>query len=234
MRDRIGFDRVVKLDWLNKTAEFYMEERDYGKVKLALDKYLEHLGRENRRKTIYILVRTWVNVESEHKHIRDKAIKLFEMADEDEKVAIHWCMLMMAYPIFLDITATIGKLLDLQDGFSLSMVRRRIYELWGERSTLQYALNKIVRSITEWGAIEDGCKLGDYKRKEQFIINNIKVKLLLIEAYLASSGKAYLRFGEVNNLDELFPFKMDLELDDFHSYQVFNLNKMGSDVVITL
>lgn len=231
MRDRVGFDRFIKLDWLNKTAEIYME--DDKKVRLVLEDYLKHIGRANRKKIISVLVRTWVNVEPQHIQIRDTALKLFEMADKDEKVAIHWCMLMMAYPIFLDITATIGKLLDLQDGFSVGMVKRRIYELWGERSTLQYAVSKIIRSLTEWGAVEDGCKPGYYKRKQRFIVNNTEIKLLLIEAYLASSDRLHLQFGEVNNLDELFPFQLDLGLNDFHCSQEFNLNKMGSDVVIT-
>ncbi|HHY23775.1 MAG TPA: hypothetical protein GX527_05990 [Clostridiaceae bacterium] len=155
-------------------------------------------------------------------------------ADENEKLAIHWCMLMLAYPIFLDVVFTIGKLIDLQNGFSLSIVRRRIFEIWGERSTLKYAIGKIVRSITEWGIIEDGDKSGDYKRKEQFIISSPEVKFLLIEAYLTASKRAYLQFIEVNKLHELFPFKLDLRLEDFHNSEIFSLNKMGMDIVIGL
>lgn len=240
MLKRIGFDRIVKLGWLNKTAMICAnKENPYGlnskEVKIILDEYLtDYVSGENKRKTINILIRTWVNVNSEHIHIRDSALELIKTADENEKLAIHWCMLMLAYPIFLDIASTIGKLLDLQDGFSLSMVRRRIYEIWGERSTLKYAIDKIVRSITEWGVIEDGSKSGDYKRKEQFTINNPEVRLLLIEVYLKASKRAYLQFIEVNKLYELFPFKLDLGLEDFHDSERFNLNKIGMDIVIGL
>lgn len=240
MLKRIGFDRVIKLDWLNKTAMICANRENLcglksNEVKTILDEYLEgHVSGENKRKTINILIRTWVNTDHEHIHIRDSALELIKTADENEKPAIHWCMLMLAYPIFLDVVFTIGKLIDLQNGFSLSMVRRRIYEIWGERSTLKYAIDKIVRSITEWGVIEDGDKSGDYKRKEQFTISNSEVKLLLIEAYLTASKRAYLQFMEVNKLHELFPFKLDLGLEDFHGSEIFSTNKMGMDIVIGL
>ncbi|NSW92055.1 MAG: hypothetical protein HPY74_15535 [Firmicutes bacterium] len=244
MLERIGFVRSIKLDWLNKTVRTYLDlkeaytkdnEKYCKKVKEVLDEYLmEYIKEENRKKTISILTRTWLNVEQQHMHIRDRALELFKTADENEKIAIHWCMLMMAYPVFLDITATIGKLLNLQDGFSLSMVKRRIYEIWGERSTLKYAIDKIVRSITEWGVVEDGSKRGEYKRKEPFNIHNTEIKLLLIEAYLIATKKTYLQFVEVNSLNELFPFKLDLGLGDFHGSKAFNLNKMGLDIAIGL
>jgi len=235
MLDRIGFDRVVKLNWLNKTAEIYSQEKDFKNVKLALDYYLkDDVGGDNRRKTINILVRTWVNVDPNHTAIRDKALEFLKTADTNERIAIHWSMLLLAYPIFANLTATAGKLLNLQDEFSLSMVRRRIYELWGERSTLQYAIDKMVRSLIDWGVIEGGEKPGEYRRIEPLEIRNIEVKLLMLEAYIIASGKPHLQFVEVNKLDEMFPFKLDIGLDDFHKVNKFKLNKMGGEVVIGL
>jgi len=235
MLDRIGFDRVVKLNWLNKTVEIYNQEKDFKKVKLNLDYYLrDDVGGDNRRKTINILIRTWVNVDPGHGSIRDKALGLFKLADANERIAIHWSMLLLAYPIFDNLTAAAGKLLNLQDEFSLSMVRRRIYELWGERSTLQYAIDKMIRSQIDWGVLSDGEKPGEYKRIQPLEIKNAEVKLLLIEAYLLASGKPHLQFVEVNKLDEMFPFKLDIGLDDFHTVDKFKLNKMGGEVVIGL
>lgn len=235
MLDRIGFDRIVKLNWLNKTVDLYSQEQDFKNVKLALDYYLkDDVGGDNRRKTINILIRTWVNVDPSHIAIRDKALELFKNADTYERIAIHWSMLLLAYPIFDNLTAAAGKLLNLQDEFSLSMVRRRIYELWGERSTLQYAIDKMVRSIVDWGAIVGGEKPGEYKRIESMGIKNTEVKLLMVEAYIIASGKSHIQFIEVNKLDEFFPFKLDIGLDNFHSSDKFKLNKMGGEVVISL
>lgn len=235
MLDRIGFDRIIKLDWLNKTVELYSQEKDFKNVKLALDYYLKNdVGGDNRRKTVNILIRTWINVDSSHVALRDKALELFKTAGQNERLAIHWCMLLLAYPIFDNLTAAAGKLLDLQDEFSLSMVKRRIYELWGERTTLEYAVNKMTRSLIDWGVIDGGSKPGEYNRKESLEIKNIDVKLLLIETYLTASGRSQLQFVEVNKLDELFPFKLDMGLDDFYKSDVLKLNKMGSEVVVGL
>ncbi len=235
MLDRIGFDRVVKLNWLNKTVEIYNQEKDLKKVKLDLDYYLrDDVGGDNRRKTINILIRTWINVDQGHESIKEKALDLFKLSDAKERIAIHWSMLLLAYPIFDNLTAAVGKLLNLQDEFSLSMVRRRIYELWGERSTLQYAIDKMIRSQIDWGVLLDGEKPGEYKRIQSLEIKNTEVKLLLIEAYILASGKPHLQFVEVNKLDELFPFKLDIGLDDFHIGDKFKLNKMGGEVVISL
>lgn len=235
MLRRIGFDRFIKLDWLNKTVEIYMEEGESKRTRLSLDRYLgDCIKGRSKDTTKNVLSRTWVNVEPYHSAVRDRAVELFKDTDTEEQIALHWCMLMLAYPVFCDITSTAGKLIKLQGGFSLGMVRRRIYEMWGERTTLQYAIDRILRSVAEWGAVEDGVVKGEYQKEEQFIIQNTDVKLLLIEAYLLASGNNYLQFTEVGNIDELFPFKLDLSLDDFQRSTVFDINKMGSDIVIGL
>lgn len=233
MLDRIGFDRIVKLNWLNKTVELYSQEKDFKNVKLALDYYLkDDVGGDNRRKTINILIRTWVNVDPSYASIRDNALELFKTADANERIALHWSMLLLAYPIFDNLTAAAGKLLNLQDEFSLSMVRRRIYELWGERSTLQYAIDKMIRSLTEWRVLGEGEKPGEYRRIDSLEISNVEIKLLMVETYLIASGRPHLQFVEVNKLDEYFPFRLDIGLDDFHRDDKFKINKMGWEVVI--
>jgi hypothetical protein len=170
MLDRIGFDRIVRLDWLDKTVELYSRERELKNVKPALDHYLrDAVGGDNRRKTINILIRTWVNVEPGHTALRDRALELFRNTGRNERIAIHWCMLLLAYPIFGNLTAAAGRLLDLQEEFALGMIKRRIYELWGERSTLQYAVEKMARSITDWGLIENGDRPGEYRDRKSVV-----------------------------------------------------------------
>lgn len=233
MLDRIGFDRLIKIDWLNKTAEIFEQEKNPQNVKLSLDYYLkDDVGGDNRRKTINILMRTWVNVDQKHETIRDRALQLFKVADESERIAIHWSMFMLAYPIFNNVVASVGKLLKLQDEFALSMVKRRIYELWGERVTLQYAIEKMARSFVNWGVIQGSGKPGQYKRNQPIEIKNTDIKLLLVEAYLLSTERPHIQFIEVVNLNEFFPFKIDIGLGDFQTSNIFRINRMGGEAII--
>lgn len=235
MLDRIGFDRFIKIGWLNKTAEIFEQEKKPQNIREALDHYLkDEVGGDNRRKTINILMRTWINVGPEHVNTRDKALELFKSADENEKIGVHWIMFMLAYPVFDNFTAAIGKLFELQDEFVLGTVKRRMYELWGERTTLQYAVEKMARSLANWEVVESSGKPGNYKRRQPIEIKNMDIKLLLVEAYLLASGKLYIQFMKINSLNEFFPFIMDIDLADFQTSEIFKLDKMGGEPVIGL
>lgn len=62
-------------------------------------------------------------------------------------------MLISAFPLFSDISTVIGKLLSIQEEFKLDTVRQRIFEIWGERSTVKFSTDKIISSMVEWGVL---------------------------------------------------------------------------------
>jgi hypothetical protein len=233
---RVGFDRNIKLEWLDKTAHLLILEEDKGKIKDVLDNCLteEIKGKESRRKSINILMRSWVNVKEEHKVRQEKALKLYEKIKGKEKLALHWCMVILAYELFFDVSEIIGKLLNLQNEFSLSTVRRRVYETWGERSTLYYAIDRVLRSMKDWGVIEPNAKPGEYIKTGKIEIESKEVQLLLLETYLAASQRMNVFYAELEMVNALFPFMIDITLNDIQNYENLKISNMGMELVVGL
>lgn len=56
----------------------------------------------------------------------------------------------------------VGKLIGLNGEISLSQLTRRLIEVWGDRSTLRPATQRIVRSTAQWSVLRDAKKPGRY------------------------------------------------------------------------
>ena len=71
-------------------------------------------------------------------------------------------MCLAAYPFFHDVAATTGRLLALQGRAALSQIVRRVTEVWGTRSTVTRAAQRVVRSFIDWGALTETGARGIY------------------------------------------------------------------------
>jgi hypothetical protein len=233
MMQTVGFNRFIKREWLEFTAFLACREKDEKIIRKNLNEYLEKETKAEitRQKTVAELLRIWVNVPASHENLKEKALDLFEKVPEDEKMLLHWSMIILAFPIFIDVASSLGKIFSLQDRVSLKSLEKRIFEKWGERSTVKYALPKIVGSMVEWGVITR-TKVGEYTKVQTIEIKNKDCKLFFINCYMQALEKDYLRFIEANNLSAAFPFKLNLGLDDFNNSNTLTLSRMGSDVVI--
>ena len=85
--------------------------------------------------------------------IRIIALDAIKNGNED-RLAMHWCMLLLYYPVFLDVTGMIGKLSTMQDSFTLAWLKDKIFEEWGERTTLIHTLPKIMQTLRQIGAVD--------------------------------------------------------------------------------
>lgn len=233
---KVGFARRIKLEWLDKVVEFYKNEKDVKKIKDELDAFLvdQVKSKVNRGKSIDVLISSWVDVPEEFKYLRDKAVVLFDKVSEGEKKFIHWFMLISAFPLFSDISSVIGKLLSIQEEFKLDTVRQRIFEIWGERSTVKFSTDKIISSMVEWGVLSKAQKPGIYKKANTIEIKNKELKLLFLEVYLKSNKKSSISYAELSKLYIMFPFEVSFELGDFYDSPVLNVNKMGDNTVIVI
>jgi hypothetical protein len=169
----IGFDRRIRLAWLDRTAEIVGEAlratrpgespdpAALAAVRAALHRALagEIQGTDARRKTVNILTRIWLRVPEAHRALRDEALSLWPRVPDAGRLWLHWGLALLAYPFFRDVATTVGRLLRAQDRFTLAQVQRELVARWGERTTLDYAAPRAISSLADWGVLapsEDG------------------------------------------------------------------------------
>ncbi len=232
---RIGMEKKLQLEWLGRVVALAKDEADPKLIRADMDRYLltSLPGSESRRKHIDVLMRIWVKVADENKQLRDEALLLWERVSARERVALHWGLCLLAYPIFKDVTAAIGKLLNLQDDVLLSQVHKRIVDSWGERTTLRYAVQRLLRTLTWWGVLAETGKKGVYRAGDEMDVQDKDGALWLLHCYIQASAEETVPLTSLLAAPALFPFKLNVRLSDLGDSERFEVTRQGlnSDVV---
>lgn len=235
MSKAVVLARPIKPEWMNMTAELLAENReDMDKIKDSINEYISHFIKSsiNIRKTREILVNTWVEVDSDNLEFRERALKVYKECPQTDRPAVHWAMMLMAFPVFRDLCTIVGKLSGMQEEVTLSQVQRRIYEIWGERNTLVHAIPKNIKTLKEFGALKQ-VKPGVY-RVVRRTVEDKDVGCILLYAALKTGGKLYQSVSEIDRLKELFPFDLNLGMDDLYQSDLFNIDRIGGEPVVSI
>ena len=231
-RDRIGFDRTIRLHWLDQAALLAGEVRDGVNLHAALTERLagEIAGRDSRERTANVLTRLWWRVPRDHVSLRDEALAHIASLEPEERLAYHWGMALLAYPFFRDVAGTIGRLLRLQGTFRLAQLSQRITAGWGNRTTLEYALARVIRSLQDWGVLQSGEQRGSYVAAPTTVLSTTDSTLWLLEAVLRARGTE-LPASDLLRAPESFPFDTAVALSDLARSPRFLLHQGGQDFV---
>lgn len=232
MKQMIGFDRRLELDWLDATVGLCQESLDPGVVAGQLRQKLAHeiTGDEARRKTVTVLLRTWVNVPMEASQLRDEALQLAAKVNPEERLWLHWGMSLLAYPFFRDVAATVGQLSRLQGTFSQAQVQRRMIENWGQRTTLQRAVRRLLRTFVDWGAMQDTDVRGSYDVAPPRRTEDRALALWLLDCALQAKEAEQVPLREFGQLSYTFPFDLLPFIGDVRRSERFEVARQGLDM----
>lgn len=229
MSKRIGFDRMIKLEWLDviankKASNFKLAEiKDYLHHQLQI----EHSKYEARRKTITVLLRIWESIPEEHINQRKEALSLIHDLNQNERLMIHWGMCLLAYPFFRDVIKVINELFSNQKEFHVSQVDRKLIETWGQRTTMIRACRRVVQTLSEWKVISETKKKGVYVPSDKISISNKILHLWFIEAAMRAEDKEFFPIEEILNISCGFPFIINLSISDFERSERFELSQQN-------
>lgn len=229
----IGLSRSIKLEWLNKTVELVLEGKDETQIKDELNEYLsfEIKSAINLRKTREILMTIWVRTPEELSTLKQLALEAYK-DEKSNKLALHWSMMLVAYPVFCDVCALIGKLTNIQDTFTTSWLKEKLFEMWGERTTLFHSSDKILQTLKLIGAIENE-KVGVYRIKKYPVTDSKTIQVLLM-AILSLKEKAYYEVVELSSVPQTFPFEYSVSHEWLHDSDLFTLNNFGGKIMLTV
>ncbi len=231
----IGLDRRLDLEWLDAVAAQVAAGHDVAATRAKLFEVLDGKVAGGSKpgtachKTVGVLSRTWVNVPAELVAFRDHAAKLLPSLSPRERLALHWAMLLAGYRFFGDVAENAGRLLLLQGSLTLSQLTRRMRETWGERSTLNRATQRAVRSMVEWDALADTADKGVYAQSPRRVAVHGQLAMLLLEGLLRHADKA-VPVDQATSHPAFFPFDVSLRAHELRQSLRFEVHRQGLDV----
>jgi len=231
MAKMVGLSRGLKSEWLDKTVNLVLAGLSENEIKDELNEYLsfEIKSPTNIRKTREILMNLWVYLNEDMDDIRNDAIIAFKTG-KGSKMALHWCMILLCYPVFVDICGLIGKLTVIQDTFTTAWLKDKLFEEWGERATLYNSSDKILQTIKNLGAIENQ-SVGVYLIKQYPVLDDATIKVL-VKTTLALKQKAYYEITEISSVSQMFPFVFDVTHEWIYNAGCFTLTNFGGKAVL--
>jgi hypothetical protein len=233
-RKTIGFDRRLALDWLEATASRVAAGDSLEDLRAGMWEYLEgkvsgDKYNSDRGKSMTVLTRIWGKVPPAVEPLKSRAVAAFQTSKARDHLALHWSMAIASYPVFSDVAATAGRLLTLQDSFSLAQLTNRMVAQWSERPVLVKSTQRIIRSLVDWGALADTQTRGVYGQAPKPLPVSREIALLLCEALLLDNEHHSLPANQLLDHPALFPFTHSLTMADLREESIFDVHRQGID-----
>ena len=134
-----------------------------------------------------------------------EALAIFPVCHPDDRLILHWGMVLLAYPLFGQVAGAAGRLLRLQGSFRLAQLNSRIAAQWGHRSTLDTAVPRIVYSLLDWQALVGTEQPGVYQAGQPISATDPATLRWLLEASMTANGSDR-PLSDLLRAVELFPF----------------------------
>lgn len=233
MAKTVGLSRNLKLPWLNEVFRLYSEGLDEKQIKEQLNEYLsfEINSPTNLRKTREILMNIWVYENDYTEVLRNEAVRLIKK-DSNYALPVHWCMMLAAYPVFRDACRLIGQIGEFEEVITTKQIKQKLYDVWGERSTLYHSIDKLIATLKDMDALESN-KVGVYSiKKHTFLKPEISHYLLFTMMNIDNAG--YYSMLDLDESTYLFPFIYNVSRESIMMDERFMTNTFGGERVISL
>jgi hypothetical protein len=135
-------------------------------------------------------------------------------------------MVVGTHPFFFDVAAHVGQLTKLHGQVNRSQLKRRMAETWGERSTVERAILRVVQSMEQWGVVRPGEDKGSVIGSSRRITVTGELGHLLVHAVLLCSGRG-LPFSKLVEHPAVFPFSVHLTARELIASPVFRVQRQG-------
>jgi hypothetical protein len=211
----IGYNRTVKLRWLDETVDLFLAGLSDADICEALRERLKDelsvgssAQRGSREKTITLLLKTWVRVPMPLRALRDDGLQMMQGMRRSERLPLHWGMTMAVYPFWRVVADVTGRLFRLQGVAVPMQVQRRAKELMGEREVVARSTRYVLRAFADWGVVGDSARKGEYQSAAPVVVSDPRLAAWLLETVVVSSADGRTDFHSLVNSPCLFPFQI--------------------------
>lgn len=231
---RIGFDRRLQLSWLDGLVDQLVIDTHEQSARSRVRELLaeDGLAGEARQKTETLLMRMWVTISPRHEEMRKSALDQVRQGAVTDRRWLHWGMALLSFPLFAATASTVGRLQNVQGDLTMGQVQHRLTETFGQRSTIERASQRIVRSILDWGLLESAGRRGSFRRSATQLEASANLQLWLLQAAFTANGAEEIEASQLLAAPELFPFRITVRPGDLRSSERFEIHRQGIDMDI--
>lgn len=227
----IGFDRTIRLTWLDAAAAYRLETDDPKLLRAHLEPIVgEHVkGADARRKTIDILLRLWLKSKDLYPDLHAEALRTFASSTATgDRLWLHYGLTLLCYPFFRDCVLAIGQAARLEPTLTRRMVKERLLAQHGRLGALERSAERAMASLVDWGVLTPAGPSAAYApQRRAFGASQTPVETWLLAAALTAHPAGELPFSDALRLPELFPFRFTLTQEDLRQSGRFAIHRQG-------
>lgn len=230
MKKAVGFDQKILLHQLDFMAREIPRTERRDELYEKVDEFLtaDIAGAKSRLNARTVLFKVWFLGKDEHAALQKQALDLYDLVSDEERVALHWGLTVLAYPFFRDVAIELGQMYKLQDEVSSDQLNRKVKELYGERRRVEVAVSAVLTSLRSWGIIVSE-KRNSQVRGEKVVIRHAGLKEWLTVVLIHALEVDVLPVEQLSSHALLFPFLLDINSDEL-SRERFTIIRQGVDM----
>ena len=176
-----------------------------------------------------------MTVPEELRTLRGEGLDLLRQVDADDRMLVHWCMCMAAYPFFGTVAEATGRLLRLQGAAAAAQVQRRLRERLGERETVARAGRRVLRAFIDWGVLLETGEKGLYRGAAARVTGSGPLAVWVLKAMLSAGEGNPRPPSALLRTPRLFPFEIALpSMAALEACGAFEIFRHGLDHEILL
>lgn len=227
----IGFNRNIRLTWLDAVAALCLETEDLREIRSRLQSIIQQevSSPTNIRKTIDILVNIWLKSAETVPRLHSMGLNHFrETTTPTDRLWLHYGMTLMAYPFFYTVAAIIGQESRYEETITPSFIRQRIYAELGELGSVRDATRRVIYSLNDWSILIDGEKRNTYiPQRRVFNANDKNIETWLLACGLSAAPNEEMPVPDLLNLPSLYPFHFSINTRELRESSLFEISRQG-------
>jgi hypothetical protein len=228
---QIGFNRNIRLAWLDAAAAFRGETADPAAIRTRLEAVVgqEIESAANRRKAIDILVNIWVKTGETAPALHEQAVAMFRATPVvTDRIWLHYGLALVSYRFFRDVTAAIGRVTRHGGLVTPGAVKQRLIAERGQLGSLDKAVERVFFSLRDWGILGDTATRHAYRAEQQMLsASGPDLELWLLTCGLHAHPADAVLFADLIRLPEFFAFRFTVSLDHLRRSSSFEVQRQG-------
>ncbi len=213
---KIGFQRTIKLDWLNIAASFTVSEPARLPELATIVQQDSGCSIGTARQTAAVLRGIWQKTNDVSPSLHELAASYYhESQTAAERSSLHFGLSLIAYPFFRDVVRVVGQTSRLsRSPFARERIYTEIVKVWAERGSVKTAVGHVLASLVEWGILSTARKRSTYVAHWSNLTIPAQIDLWLLACAIFGAEEQEVGYMDLLTRHELFPFRLNVNQAD--------------------